>query len=155
VTNVSKAVAVLCLLGTGVVSLCAPREKAQTISGRIVANFVSLACLNGNGYYSVIIELEKPLNNEPGFIEMHFTQPCGHNPEWLHSKSEFKPYRLKRADPRDIVVEEFMTLTNEGDGTSTPIPAWTYLPGAEVVKLPFGERIPSYRSGDLPFVPVM
>jgi hypothetical protein len=146
----------LLLLLTASLSASA-HEKQQTIAGRIVATNIleSLTCLNGNGYYSVIIELEKPHKNKPNFVEMHFSQPCGHDPEWLHAKSEFKSYRLIRGDPGEIVVEEFMKGLDEEGRRTGERPAWTLLPGAEEVKLPFGEKIPSYRSADLPYAPVV
>jgi hypothetical protein len=38
----------------------APRPRPETVSGQVVAYSTQLGCLNGNGYWSMIIRVEKP-----------------------------------------------------------------------------------------------
>ena len=159
---VSSIIALFTMLCASVVVLSAPREKHETISGRIVAydTFSALACLNGNSYYSMIVGVEKPNKSYPPFVEVHFSVPCGKQPQFLNTKSLVQEFRLIRDKQYDHVLEEFATPIDAATGATkgkpgTPIPRWRFVSGAEDEKLPFGETLPSFRSADLPTTPVL
>lgn len=120
-----------------------------------------LACLNGNTYWSMLIRVQDHATYIPSqFVEVRFSLPCNTSPEWITRKPSLQKFRLTRDQDSDAVLKEFMDCRNESPSgqTSEPCPQiamWKRVPGAEVDKLPFGQRVPSYRSVDLPLAPVV
>jgi hypothetical protein len=135
--------------------------KIETMTGQIVAYSKGLACLNGNAYWSMLIHVrDYPTDVQSQFVEVRFSLPCNKSPEWLTRKPPLQKFRLSRDQDSDAVLKEFMDCSAESlsGHTSEPCPQiamWKLVPGAEVKKLPFGQRVPSYRSVDLHLAPVV
>ena len=131
------------------------------MAGQIVAYSNGLACLNGNAYWSMLIHIQKHSTDVPTqFVEVRFSLPCNKSPEWATRKPSFQKFRLTRDQDSDAVLKQFMDCSAESPSvqTSEPCPQiamWKRVPGAEVETLPFGQRVPSYRSVDLPLAPVV
>jgi hypothetical protein len=138
-----------------------PSSKVETMAGRIVAYSNRLTCLNGNAYWSMLIHLQDHARDfSSQFVEVGFSLPCDKSPEWLTHKPSLKKFRLRRDQDADSVLKQFVDCaTASPDGhtaESCPhMPRWKSVPGAEHEKLPFGQRVPSYRSVDLPLAPVV
>lgn len=135
--------------------------KVETMARRIVAYSDGLTCLNGNAYWSMLIHVQDPATDiPPQFVKVRFSLPCNKSPEWLTRNSSLQKFRLTRDRDSDSVLKEFIDCAIESPSghTSEPcshVPMWKRAPSAEHEKLPFGQRVPSYRSVDLPFVPVV
>lgn len=138
-----------------------PSSKVETVAGRIVAYSDGLMCLNGSAYWSILIHVENQSPDiSPQFVEVRFSLPCDKSPEWLTRKSHLRKFRVKRDEEADSVLKEFMDCGPEPPSAGAPetclnVPIWKRVPGAEPAKLPFGQRVPSYLSVDLPLVPVV
>jgi hypothetical protein len=92
------------------------------------------------------------------FVEVRFSLPCDKQPEWLNRKSPLRKFRLRRDQDADSVLKEFMDCGPEppSGGAREPclhVAMWKHVPGAEPATLPFGQRVPSYLSVDLPLAP--
>ena len=131
----------------------APQPEAETRSGRVVAySSNSLACLNGNAYWSILISAEQPKDPHSRLIRVDFSLPCDKSPEWVSTKPSIQEFRLIREKNCDAVLPGTM----EGDPKQhSTWPIWYYPPGAEHDVLPFGEELPCYRSVGLPLVPLV
>lgn len=133
---------------------CERPSKVETITGRIVAYSGALACLNGNGYWSMLIRIQdQPTSPSPKFLQVEFSLPCAEHPEWLDRKPSVQKFRLKRQQDADSILKEFYDCSPANKCPELRI--WKSVPGAEDEKLPFGQRVPSYRSIDLPLAPVV
>ena len=136
-------------------------SKIEPMAGRIVAYSNGLTCLNGNAYWSMLIHVQDHATDSPSqFVEVRFSLPCNKSPEWLTRKSSLQKFRLTRTQDTDSVLKEFIDCDVESPSSHTPapcshVPMWKRVPNAEHEKLPFGQRVPSYRSVDLPLVPVV
>ena len=142
----------LCFVCASISTIPAPHIRHETISGRVVAYSTALACLNGNGCWSMVIRVQRPKDIRSEFIRVDFTLPCGKSPEWVSAKPSIQRFRLFRRKDCDAVLAEFMAEEPKKDPS---IPIWKYLPGSENNKLPFGQVMPCYRSLDLPLAPVV
>ena len=120
--------------------------------GRVVAYSGALACLNGNGHWSMIIRVQQPKDKRSKLIRVDFSLPCDKSPEWVSGKPSIQKFRLFRQKDCDAVLGEFMKTEPKQDAA---IPIWKHPPGAERETLPFGQVVPCYRSVDLPLVPVV
>jgi hypothetical protein len=82
--------AALLLLGTVSptnLAFSEPSSKVEKITGRIVAYSSGLACLNGNGYWSMLIRVQdRTTALPPRFVQVQFSLPCAEHPEWLDRK---------------------------------------------------------------------
>jgi hypothetical protein len=138
-----------------------PSSKVETVAGRIVAYSDGLMCLNGSAYWSMLIQVQAHAPDIPSqFVELRFSLPCDKSPEWLSRKSYLQKFRLKRDQDADSVLKEFMDCGPESPSGGAPepclhVPMWKRVPGAESATLPFGQRVPSYLSVDLPLAPVL
>ena len=138
-----------------------PSSKVETMAGRIVAYSNGLVCLNGNAYWSMLIHVQGHATDSPSqFVEVRFSLPCNKSPEWLTRKSSLQKFRLMRTQDADSVLREFIDCDAESPSGQTPepcspMPMWKRVRAAEREKLPFGQRVPSYRSVDLSLVPVV
>ena len=138
-----------------------PSSKVETVAGRIVAYSEGLMCLNGSAYWSMLIHVQDHAPDIPSeFVEVRFSLPCDKQPEWLNRKSPLRKFRLRRDQDADSVLKEFMDCGPEppSGGAREPclhVPMWKHVPGAEPATLPFGQRVPSYLSVDLPLAPVL
>src|ERR1700731_1195731 len=138
---------ILCLACTSMSALSAPRPKHETISGRVAAYSTTPTCLNGNGYWSMVIRVQRPKEQGSEFIRVDFSLPCDKSPEWVSAKPSTQKFRLFRQKDCDAV------LVGSMDGEPTEklaMPIWKYPPGTEHDALPFGQVVPCYRSVDLP-----
>ena len=148
-------------LGSASPALSEPSPKVETMAGRIVAYSNGLTCLNGNAYWSMLIHLYGHATNVPSqFVEVRFSLPCNNTPEWLTRKSSLQKFRLTRDRHADSLLREFIDCSAESPNGDAPqpcphVPVWKLVPGAEGEKLPFGRRVPTYRSVDLPSTPVV
>jgi hypothetical protein len=138
-----------------------PSSKVETVAGRVVAYSGGLMCLNGSAYWSMLIHVENRAPEIPSqFVEVRFSLSCDKQPEWLNRKSSLRKFRLRRDQDADSVLKEFMDCGPEppSGGAREPwlhVPMWKRVPGAEPATLPFGQRVPSYLSVDLPLVPTV
>ena len=138
-----------------------PSSRIEKLTGRIVAYSGGLTCLNGNAYWSMLIHVREQAAAAPSqFVEVQFSLPCDKSPEWITHTSSLQQFRLRRSQTDDSVLKEFMDCRAESPSSHAPEPCshlliWRRIPGAEDEKLPFGQRVPSYRSVDLPLVPML
>lgn len=120
-----------------------------------------LACLNGNTYWSMLIHVQRHATDGPSqFVEVRFSLPCNKLPEWSTHKSSQQKFRLIRTPGADSVLNEFIDCDTDAPSGHTPepcshMPMWKRVPNTEEEKLPFGQRVPSYQSADMPLVPVV
>jgi hypothetical protein len=115
-----------------------------------------VVCLNGNGYWSMLIRLQdRATDIPPRFIQVQFALPCAEHPQWLDRKPSVKKFRLKRQQDADSVLKEFYDCAPNSADECPHLPLWKRVPGMENEKLPFGQRVPSYRSIDLHLAPVV
>ena len=142
----------LCFTCMSVSVFSVPRQQSQTVSGRVVAYSVLPVCLNGNGYWSLVIRVEQPKNLHSQLIRVDFSLPCGKSPEWASSDSSIKTFRLVRSKDGDGVLSGFMEGENQ---RGHALAVWRRPMGAEHNALPFGHVLPNYRSIDLPLQPVI
>jgi hypothetical protein len=129
----------------------AGHERVETISGRVVAYSTGLLCLNGNGYWSMIIRVEVPRRTQPEFIRVDFSLPCAKSPPWISGKTSVEKFHLFRRKERDAVLPQFMRIE---PAQEEHWPVWKSPPGNEPVALPFGKVVPAYGSVDLPLLPI-
>jgi TonB family protein len=135
----------------------------QNISGRVAAYSGSLSCLNGNEYWSVLIQLEQPTDLKSPLILLNFSLPCDKSPEWISAEPVLKTFRLVRDKDGDApltgCVEESCKLDlceqEEPCGQSSSLPIWKRPPSADHNPLPFGQQLPAYQSVDLPLLPIV
>ena len=151
----------LAILISATLAFSEPSPKIETMTGKIVAYSNGLVCLNGNSYWSMLIQVQDHAPDVPSqFVEVRFSLPCNKSPEWITRKSSLRKFRLTRDHDADAVLKESMDCSTESPSghTSEPCPhvaMWKRVPGAELEKLPFGQRVPSYRSVELSLAPVV
>jgi hypothetical protein len=139
----------------------ARRGKVEVVTGRIVAyGNETLACLNGNAYWSMLIQVSPPKTIASRYIRVDFSLPCDQNPKWPTEASAPQRFRLIRDVKSDAVLREFMECAEKsGGGTSgQPCPSiriWQLGPDAKQDEIPFGQRVRSYLSADLPLAPIL
>ena len=143
---------VLCITCTSVSAFPRRSPKPETVWGRVVAYSSIPACLNGNGYWSVLIRVEKPKNLKSRLIRVDFSLPCSKSPEWISKNPLAMRFRLVRDKEADAVLSGCL----EGEcKENLSLPIWGRPPGGDYESLPFGQMLPSYRSIDLPLAPVV
>jgi hypothetical protein len=92
-------------------AFCEPASKVEQITGRIVAYSSGLACLNGNGYWSMLIRVQdRATALPPRFVQVEFSLPCAEHPEWLGRKPSVQKFRLKRQQDADSFSRNFMIV---------------------------------------------
>jgi hypothetical protein len=143
---------ILCFACVSTPCLSAPRPRPETMLGRVVAYSTSPACLNGNGYWSILIRVQQPKDSRSEFIRVDFSLPCDKSSKWISANSSIQKFHLFRQKDCDAALAEFMDTAPK---LSTAIPIWKRPPGAEHDSLPFGQVVPCYRSADLPLAPVV
>jgi len=117
-----------------------------------MAYSLSPMCLNGNGYWSIVIRVERPKKLRSQLIRVDFSLPCGKYPDKIASNSAPMKFRLVRDKNLDYVLSGQM----EGERQQNQsLPIWKRPEGANHDALPFGQMIPGYRSVDLPLEPVL
>ena len=129
-----------------------PTAPSQTISGRVVAYSVSPACLNGNGYWSVLIHVEQQKKLNAQLIRVDFSLPCDKSLEWISTNPLVKRFRLIRDKNADAVLSGCL---QEECKQNQSLPIWKRPVTGNHDALPFGQMLPSYRSVDLPMTPVV
>jgi hypothetical protein len=147
-----NALLILSIACVSTTCLSASSPRYETMSGQIVAYSISPTCLNGNGYWSMVIRDQHPKDMRSPFVRVDFSLPCGKSPEWVSAKPAVRKFRLFRQKECDAALVEFIDTVPRQD-TATSV--WKYPPGAESVTLPFGQVVPCYRSIDLPLIPVV
>jgi hypothetical protein len=156
---VLKTLLVLCVTIFGVAVLAAPLQKAEALSGHIVAYAGLPMCLNGNSYWSIVIHVQSPKDVPSRFVRVEFSLPCNKSPESVLPKSPIQMFHLFRQRECDEVLEERYIVPNgkidDKTAGNLTIPIWKYLPDDKRVVLPFGEVLPCYRSTELPLAPVV
>jgi len=148
---------VLCFTCTGISVHSARAPHPLTITGRVFAYSGALTCLNGNGYWSVLIRVEQPKNLNSQLVRVDFSLPCDKSPEWVSTKPVVKSFRLVRDKNADAALlgcllekcDKNQQLQNQ------LLPIWRRPVGGNDKTLPFGEILPTYRSVDLPLAPVV
>ena len=143
---------ILCFTCASTTTSSASNPRRETILGRVVAYSSSPACLNGHGYWSMVIRVQQPKDNRSEFIRVDFSLPCDKSPEWVSAKPSIQKFHLFRQKDCDAILEEFMDTEPK---QHSAIPIWRHPPGAELDTLPFGQPVPCYRSIDLPLIPVV
>jgi TonB family protein len=136
-------------------------DPPRAISGRVAAYSNSLGCLNGNGYWSVLIQVEQPTNLKSPLILLRFSLPCDRSPEWISAEPVVRTFRLVRDKEGDApltgcVGESCQISICEKDPCqqTSSFPIWTRPPSADHNPLPFGQQLPAYQSVDLPLLPI-
>src|SRR5271169_6017377 len=158
VHSVARLIVFLVVFWTSISAFPAPRAKV--VSGRIVAYANPVTCVNGNAYWSMIVHVQDPKDIPSEFIQVPFSLPCGEAPNWLTARSSLQKFRLIREKNSDSVLKEFMECSSESPSGQAaqpcaPMPIWKHVPDTERDRLPFGQRVPCYRSADLPLTPVV
>jgi hypothetical protein len=143
---------ILCVTCAFISSLPALGQHHETVSGQVVAYSRALSCLNGNGYWSMVIRVQQPKSGQSKFIRVDFSLPCEKSPEWVSTKTTIQKFHLCRQKDCDVVLSGSV----DEEHTKNPtIPMWKYTPGTGHEALPFGQVLPCYRSINLPLVPVV
>jgi hypothetical protein len=143
---------ILCIACAYISGLPALSQHVETVSGRVVAYSGALTCLNGNGYWSMVIRVQEPKNSHFKFDRVDFSLPCGKSPEWVSTKPSIQKFHLFRQKNCDAILSGSV----DKEPTQNPtMPMWKYTTGAEHEPLPFGQIVPCYRSTDLPPAPVV
>jgi hypothetical protein len=142
-----RVLIILGLVCTGISGLSARPPKDEIILGRVVAYSNSPACLNGNGYWALIIRVQRPKDVPSGFIRVDFTLPCRTKPGWLVATPPIQKFNLFRqkdceAVPAGSEAEEPKQKPN--------MRHWEYLRGIELQTLPSGQVVHCYRPVDAP-----
>jgi hypothetical protein len=143
---------IMCFTCASALALPAPRTQHVTISGRVAAYSGALACLNGNGYWSIIIRVQHPKNSQTEFVRVDFSLPCDKSPDWVSAKPPIQTFHLFRQKDCDTVLSGTVTTEPKLDSA---MPIWSYPPDTEHTVLPFGQVVPCYHSIDLPLTPVL
>jgi len=143
---------VLCFTCASISAHSAPAPHPLTITGRVVAYSGALVCLNGNGYWSVLIRVEQPKNLNSQLVRVDFSLPCDKSPEWISTNPLAKSFRLIRDKNADAVLSG--CLQDECKQNQS-LPIWKRPATGNHDALPFGQMLPSYRSIDLPMTPVV
>ena len=138
---------ILGLVCTGVSGLSAPRPRHETILGRVVAYSVFPDCLNGNGYWALIIRVERPKDVRSEFIRVDFTLPCRARPEWLVATPPIQSFNLLRQKDCEAVP---VGSAGREPRQNPNMPPWEYLRGTEPHVLPSGQVVHCYRPFDAP-----
>jgi len=135
----------------------APAPQPLTITGRVVAYSGALACLNGNGYWSILIRVEQPKNLTSQLIRVDFSLPCDKSPEWVSAKPVVKSFRLVRDKNADTALSGCLQEKCDKNPRvqNQSLPIWKRPVGGNDETLPFGRILPSYRSAYLPLAPVV
>jgi hypothetical protein len=138
---------ILGLVCTGISGLSASRPKHEIILGRVVAYSIFPTCLNGNGYWALIIRIQRPKDVPAEFIRVDFTLPCRTRPEWLVATPPIQKFNLFRQ--KDC---EALPVGSEGEEPKqkSNMPHWEYLRGTEPSMLPSGQVVHCYRPVDPP-----
>lgn len=137
----------LCLTLASVPTASSAQRRYTTISGWIVAYSGGLTCINGNASWSWIIRVQRPKDKSLEFVQIPFSTPCGvSTPMSLPEKPEVVRFRRSfRMKSCDAVLKESMPIIDSATGKSFQVaPIWTYAPGMENEKLPFGRVLPCY-----------
>jgi hypothetical protein len=150
-----SAFLILCIVCISVPTFSVPRPRQETIVGRVVAYSGGLTCMNGNGYWSMIIRVHGSKGNQSELIRVDFSLACDKSPDWVSAKSSIQRFRLLRRKDCDAVLEKFMDVEDTESKEHSAIPIWKHPPGEELDSLPFDQVIPCYRSIDLPLIPVV
>jgi hypothetical protein len=150
----------LCWATCGIAAFGAPRHssaqhhKIDIFTGRVVAYSGGEACLNGSGYWSIVLHVE-PLPDHPEpFLRVDFSLPCGKSPKWALAAPPAEKFRLHRQVDCKVALTGSMA-TDEKPKGPVAMPIWKMPPGSEAIALPFGQILPSYLSEDLPLKPVL
>ena len=128
--------------------------KIETVTGQVVAYSNDLVCLNGSGYWSMLIRVQNH-SARSEFIQVRFSLPCNESPEWLNRKPPVQKFRLRREQSADSVLKEFLECAPASSQPCPHLQMWKRVPSAEKETLPFGKVVPNYRSADLPLRPVV
>ena len=136
----------------GSTALSAPRPRLEIVTGQVVAYTTPLSCLNGNGYWGMIVRVRQPERARLEFVRVDFSLPCGATPDWVSGKPQVRKFRLERNKDCDAALEQFMHAEPKQD---LAIPLWKQAPGTEPDTLPYGQMIPCYHSVDMPLAPVL
>jgi hypothetical protein len=148
-----SAPTVLSLIGillTVVFGFSETPPKVEIIRGQIVAYSNVKMCADGNAFWDMIVSIQEKKGTSE-FILVLFSLPCDEVPNWPRDKaSSVQEFRLMRDRKFDAILREFMDCKHEQPPTSCEVPMWRRVPGSEDEKLPFGERLPSYRSKGVP-----
>jgi hypothetical protein len=143
---------ILCITFVGISGSLALGQQHETTSGRVIAYSGALTCLNGNGYWSMVIRVQHPKDAHSEFIRVDFSLPCKQSPEWVSTKPSIQKFHLVRQKNCDAVLSGSV---DEETTKDLAMPIWKYAPGTEHETLPLGRVVPCYRSIDLPLAPVV
>jgi hypothetical protein len=126
--------------------------QVEIIRGQIVAYSNVKVCADGNAFWDMVVRIQNPAKKDASeFIRVRFSLPCDEAPNWPRDRaSSVQEFRLMRDRNFDAILREFMDCNNEQPPTNCEVPMWRRVPGSEDEKLPFGERLPSYRSKGVP-----
>lgn len=111
----------------------APRP--QTITGRLIAYSPPLTCMNGNGYWGVVIQTRRS-KDRAEFVRVELSLPCDKTLDWISTESRTRKFRLIRHEGCDAVIESSVPFEPGGER----FPLWKPVSGAEGVALPFGKN---------------
>jgi hypothetical protein len=144
---------ILCFTLASEAAFSVSTPHPETISGRVIAYaLISPVCLNGNGYWSVLIHVERPKNLNSQVIRVDFSLPCDKSPDWVSEKPDVKRFRLLRDKNADVALSGCL---EEQCQSNQALPAWKRPPSENHDVIPFGQLLPSYRSLDVPMIPVV
>jgi len=156
---VRRILLVLCFIFVGVSALSFPRHRAKAVSGQVIAYSGFPGCLNGNGYWSMVIRVQTPKDISSTFVRVEFSLPCDKSAGSILVNPSTQKFHLFRQQECDEVLKERWDIKKESKdgetGQDPEFPLWTYLPGNERFTLPFGQVLPCYYSAELPLVPVL
>jgi hypothetical protein len=126
------------------------RQKKTVIQGQIVAYLAIPFCLNGNGYWYILIRQRMPKDDAAQLIRVELSLPCQQVPTWSTAQPPVQKFRLVREQTQDAVLEKPAdTKSDSGEEVVYQIP-WHFPPGIEPFSLPYGKVLPAYEWLDFP-----
>jgi hypothetical protein len=150
----------VCFAAIGSLAFATPHHKAAThhkidvVSGHVVAYSGGQGCVNENGYWAMIVQLEPAQVIAEKFVRIDFSLPCGKNPKWVTAAQAKESFRLHKQVDCKVVLTGAMA-SDDKSKILPGMPVWTYTPGTEPITLPFGKIVLSYMDEDLPLKPVL
>ena len=132
---------------SGLAGVLVPGMSAQheTILARVVAYEAPLACINGNGYWSMLLQRDRYTGAASAFLRVDFSVPCGKRTDLISAGASYRTYDLIRELSCDAKLNDFVQLKDEQTNHVAELPRWRRPAGTGNTKLPFGEVVPCYR----------
>jgi len=128
----------------------------KSFNGDAVAFSGAETALNGIVWADVLIVKSKGVKSPQELVIVQLSVPESEWDHWLSEISSVHNFRVRRAKIKEEeLVEHEHFIDKESGAKIGEYPVWHMLTGNEMMKIPFGKRIPVYDSLDWPVRPVL